>query len=377
MKVLFIAKYPQWYRLAWGGDQHSHVLAEYLAKKNHEVYFLNAIYEGNNNMKFKKMNYKSYRDRPFYPKADQLIDILQDQKFDIVHHFSTMGYSFEQLKSKKEVNFPSICSIWTLRTAAAGINKDWKFLFHGKPFRYLAIRKEKFAAKSANIVTVASTAMRELVSKEFNIPAEKIRKIPRGVDTHFFKLQPWPIRKDKIILAVARLEKEKGVQYLIESMPQILKVVSNASLRIVGAGKDEKFLRRLVHKLQLEKSVKFIGKVDRSRMPAFYKECNVFVLYSLFEPFGAVLTEAGSSGRPVIAPNCGGPQDIILDGKTGFLVKPFDFQALIDKIIEVLTNDELSKKMGEVGRQHILQNFTWASEAKSYDRLYKELAIST
>lgn len=377
MKVLFITKYPKWHDRAWGGDRHSHTMAEFLVRMNHEIYFLNTMYEGVNKLKFKKVDYVSYRGRPFYPKPDNLINILNDQTFDIIHHFSTMGYSFEQLKYKRKVNLPSVCSIWTLRTAAAGINKSWKFLIHGKPFRYLAIKREKFAARSADIVTVTSTAMKELVSEEFQISADKIRKIPRGVDTDFFKLQPWPNENEKIILTAARLEKEKGIQYLIKSMPQILKVVNNALLLIVGSGKDERFLKKLVSKLHLKKNVKFIGRVSRSEMPAYYGLCNVFVLYSVFEPFGAVLTEAGSSGRPIIAPNYGGPQDIILDGKTGFLVRPLDLSELVDKIIELLSNDELSKKIGELGRQHILKNFTWESETKSYDRLYKELVIST
>jgi len=59
------------------------------------------------------------------------------------------------------------------------------------------------------------------------------------------------------------------------------------------------------------------------------------------------------------------------------LVRPLDLSELVDKIIELLSNEELSKKIGELGRQHVLKNFTWESEAKSYDRLYKELAIST
>lgn len=110
-----------------------------------------------------------------------------------------------------------------------------------------------------------------------------------------------------------------------------------------------------------------------SECSTLYGMCDIFVLLSHFEPFGAVLLEAGSSKKPVIAFNTGGPRDIIINGKTGFLIKPFDLTALTEKVLRLLTDGGLRKRMGEQGRKHILENFTWDHEAKAYDRLYTEL----
>ena len=85
---------------------------------------------------------------------------------------------------------------------------------------------------------------------------------------------------------VCRLEREKGVQYLIESMKVVNEKFKDAELWVAVTGKDEAYLRKLAGG---KPNIKFLGRIPHEETPSLYAKCNVFALMSSFEPFGAVL----------------------------------------------------------------------------------------
>jgi glycosyltransferase involved in cell wall biosynthesis len=189
-------------------------------------------------------------------------------------------------------------------------------------------------------------------------PSEHIKKIyeKQGFSNIFIIPNGIPIKKsceqifNNKILFVGRLEKEKGIKYLILSMVQILKNIPSAELYVVGEGSQKNQLVDLAKKLNIKKEVKFSGKVNRETVEDYYRKCSLVVLPSIEESFGLVGIEAMSFGRPVIASKVGGIPDWLTDGEEGFLLNPRDPKQIADKVILLLSNKKLILRFGEKAR---------------------------
>lgn len=158
-----------------------------------------------------------------------------------------------------------------------------------------------------------------------------------------------PAFKDSsTLLYIGRLAKQKGIEYLIKAMPEVVKRFPEVILKIAGTGPEERSLKNLVDELQLVNNVKFLGWLDGERKDSVIRESLVLVLPSVWpEISGIVKYEAATYGKAMIASNVGGIPEFIQEGKTGFLVPPKDIKALSDKIIYILSNKKILKEIEE------------------------------
>jgi len=99
--------------------------------------------------------------------------------------------------------------------------------------------------------------------------------------------------------------------------------------------------------------------VDRERLIPLYAKALCVVFPSIDEPFGIVPIEAQAAWTPVIASKTGGPMESIINGETGFLIKPDSTDELMDKILYFLQNPSIAKSMGIAGRKNVSDKFTW------------------
>jgi phosphatidylinositol alpha-1,6-mannosyltransferase len=179
-----------------------------------------------------------------------------------------------------------------------------------------------------------------------------------------------------VIVCVSRLMTRKGQDQLIQALPQVLKVVPTASLIIVGDGPYRKHLEKLTSDLGLRDNVHFTGKVDQALLANWYAAGDVFAMPCRtrvggwdVEGLGIVFLEASATGLPVIVGNSGGAVDAVLDGETGFLVNGNDLSEIRDRLIELLTNQDLAKRMGSAGRNWVAQEWTWEHSFKRIESL--------
>lgn len=155
----------------------------------------------------------------------------------------------------------------------------------------------------------------------------------------------------KNILYVGRLERTKGIDFLIRGMKLLDR---ECHLDIIGVGRMRKKLEQLAYNLQLSNRVRFWGWIPNTELKEYYRKAQVFVLPSIWpEPLGIVILEAMANSVPVVASGVGGIKEMVKEGKTGFLVKPKDARELAHKIKNLLDNSELRKKCGENGKRFV------------------------
>jgi len=178
-------------------------------------------------------------------------------------------------------------------------------------------------------------------------------------------------KNKKKIGVVARLSEEKGLEYLIRSMPTVLKKFSNIMLYIAGTGKLENKLKTLAKSLKVEDNVTFLGHLNN--VFSFLAHIDIFVLPSRSESLPVAIMEAMSAGLPVISTSVGGIPEIIENGKTGILLPPRNSDELAKAIIYLLSNPNQIHKMGVQGKKVISEKFNTSEFIKRFEAVYKNL----
>jgi glycosyltransferase involved in cell wall biosynthesis len=195
------------------------------------------------------------------------------------------------------------------------------------------------------------------IVRSFN---RKVYIIPQGIDIDKFCVtldkKPGSFRKN-IFMSGRVTDHTKGFQVLKEACEKLWKMRKDFVVTVTrqeSIEKEPSFLRS-------------VGWVSYEKMPSLYEKADICVFPSVWpEPFGRVAVEAMTAGKPVIASRIGGLKDIVVDGKTGFLVKPGDADELAKKIDILLDNPKLRDSMGKNGRERAERFYDWNTIIKKY-----------
>lgn len=266
-----------------------------------------------------------------------------------------------------------------LRTVALthGHEVWWAKVF---PFNILLRR----IGATVDVLTYLGEFTRNAIASALTAKAKSAMvKIAPGIDVdHFSPSDASALRQSlgladkKVIVSVGRLVHRKGQDHLIESMPEILEVVPNAHLLLVGQGPYREYLQQLVTKNALEDSVTFIGRIQYADLPQYICVGDIFAMPSRsrlmgleVEGLGIVYLEASACGLPVLAGNSGGAPDAVLHNETGLVVDGTDNKQIAAAAIKLLTKEDSARKMGVVGRQWIIDKWRWEIWSKDFEVL--------
>ena len=204
--------------------------------------------------------------------------------------------------------------------------------------------------------------------------ADRMVQLPPGVDEKTFHpdsggdlvRERLGLADRPVVVCVSRLVPRKGQDTLIRAMPAILARVPDAVLLIVGGGPYDQDLRRLARETGVDASVRFTGPVPWEELPAHYGAGDVFAMPCRtrrggldVEGLGIVFLEASATGLPVVAGDSGGAPDAVLDGETGWVVRGGSEQDAADRIVTLLLDPELRRRMGERGRAWVEEKWRW------------------
>lgn len=223
-------------------------------------------------------------------------------------------------------------------------------------------------AKWTDKIVAISKSVRDFSFRFDKVNPEKIIIIPNGVEIS--KFNP-VVKKNKkpVLISVARLAEQKGHIYTIKALNKIKKL--DWTYWIVGEGDLERKLKNEVRKCKLTGNIKFLGK--RKDINQLLGKSDIFIMNSLWEGLGIAAIEASLMELPCIVSNIGGLNEVVVDGKTGFLTMPKDINGISEKIKKLILNQSLMKKMGKEGRKYVIEKFSIKNVAKRYQDLYLSL----
>ena len=225
----------------------------------------------------------------------------------------------------------------------------------------------KRTLEHCDALIVVNEATKELYANF--LPESKIKVIPYGVDLTHFKYSP--LQPNHNILAVSRLIERRGLDYLVEAMPIILKEYPDAYLHFVGDGPRKPILQEKAKKLDVERNIIFHGQVSSEELVDLYRNCFVFCHLSFADGWNQPALEAMATGRPVICTDA--PHNsMVEDGKTGFLI-PIDVDILSERIMQLFGDVGLAEKMGVEGRRKAEEEHNWGKIADEYYKVFCEV----
>jgi glycosyltransferase involved in cell wall biosynthesis len=196
--------------------------------------------------------------------------------------------------------------------------------------------------------------------------------IPNGVS--MLPFTPTASQKiDHSLLFAGRLEKFKGVEYLLYALGAILALFPETILYVAGEGREMAELISLAKELGIEKSVIFLGHLNSTRLAELYSKVTLALVPSVWpEVCSRAGIEAMSAGRPVIGSNVGGSSDWLIDHKNGRLVPPKDSKAISDAVIDLFSNPAKLVEMSVAAREKALE-YDVALHAIRIEKVYANL----
>jgi len=263
----------------------------------------------------------------------------------------------------KNVDVPVIASCHHTWWQQANYIKSqfWKRVF---------IPLERLTYEKVDKIICASRDSKSILAKKYGILSEKILIIPNGTDTKKFYTITNLGKIPNSLLYVGRIDKRKGLNFLLKSLQVVSKEIPDIQLFVVGTGKQLKRLKRFVKKQNLKKNIEFLGMISDEDLNRWYNKVQCVVVPSVFEGFGLTAVEAMSCGTPVIATDVDALRDVIEDGVNGLLVKYNDVEALSGKILYLLKNKTEQLKLSITGKKKVQDIYNWSIISRDIFRVY-------
>ena len=294
-------------------------------------------------------------------------------EFDLVHDNQCLGYGIAKL----EQHVPLIVTLHHPITrdrmlemdAAPNRFKRWSI---GRWYGFVKMQG-RVASKMPRVVVVSENSIQD-IHTDMGVPLENMRLVPVGVDPDLFKPIDGVARVPGRLITTASADVAlKGLAYLVEAMAKLRADGHDMTLTIIGKPKPGKSMD-LIDEYGLAPHIDFVSGVSDERIVELYSEAELAVVPSLYEGFSLPAIEAMCSGTPLVATDGGAlPEVTGTDGETVFRCRKGDVGDLAATISDALASPEARARIGEAGRQRVLERWTWQRCAELTVEQYREV----
>lgn len=231
---------------------------------------------------------------------------------------------------------------------------------------------ERMTADWSDLYISVSGRGRELMLRKQWIADEKVIVIHSGIDINWANGSTLEIQYPSVGM-IAAFNQFKAQEQIVLAAPRILKSYPDTKFILAGEGETKKRVIKLITSLGINANFDLLGDVKDVRQ--ILSKLSVFVLASHTEGLPVSILEAMALGLPVVASKVGGIPELVEDGITGILIEPNHPEEFAAAIIQLLSNSEKAKRMGELGRLRVQQEFTLEKMTQKLEHCYLDLAM--
>ncbi len=295
-------------------------------------------------------------------------------EYDLIHaHDWLVAFAARALKHGRKL--PLIATIHATEEGRNGGLFD--------PLQHYIHSVEWLLTYDAWRVISCTQAMRGEVMRSLRTPPDKVRVIPNGIDPKRMQHRSsprdlaafrrrWAEPGERIVMFVGRLVVEKGVDTLVEAMPEVLAQHPTTKFVIAGGGDYSRFAGRAAARGVRDRVV-FTGFLPEEDLPKLYAVSDAAVFPSLYEPFGIVALEAMAAGAPVVTSDIGGFREVVRHLETGVHTWAGNPGSVAWGIKQVLGNPKLAAKLRAAGRREVETRYGWDRIARQTIAVYEEI----
>lgn len=376
--------------IAIGGlAPHISELSAALTRRGHEVHIFTRM--GINQTRYSFVDGVHYHRCPFEGHADFLTYIgrmcdsfawhlaeteaFMGKPFDVVHGHDWMTtWALAQVKHR--TGRPIVYTMHSTEYGRCG-NSFWE-----DPLSRRIRDLEWEGTYIANRVICVSKTLTDETQRLYNVPPDKMHPVYNGVDVRKYNgsVDVASVRRnvqigvdDPLIFFVGRLTWQKGPDLLLEAVPNVLKTYPHARFVFAGDGDMKEGLETRSTKMGLDHATRFLGHRNGQGLVDLFKSSDIVCVPSRNEPFGIVILEAWSAGKPVVATRIGGPTEFVQHAVNGYTVDP-GIEPIGQGLELMLADMGSAREMGRKGRIEAESRFTWDHSAAATEKVYEAIS---
>lgn len=315
----------------------------------------------------------------------RLREVVKSVKPDILHAHSPCLNGIAALRVSKSLSVP-IPVVYEMRASWEDAAVD-----HGttseNSIRYKISRTmESWVLRQVSAVTTICEGLRTDILQR-GIESSRISVIPNGVDIEQFPVisesdaalrMKLGLENAFVIGFIGSFYGYEGIELIIKALPEILTMSPNARVLLVGGGKEELAIKKLVVQMELQDKVTCVGRVPHSEVARYYSLIDLLIYPRKSMRLTETVTplkplEAMAQGRLLAASSVGGHRELISDGKTGFLFEPDNPSAIAGVVCRVLESRNQWQQIRKQGRNFVESQRTWQSSAAGYISVYEDI----
>lgn len=320
-----------------------------------------------------------------YAVARYVPKLVKEEKIDLIH--SHTAHMPDLLLSSKNLNVPIVTTIHTTikgqrqGTKSSGVNFSElefseKMTFLTYPF--LSFVEDFYFKKSRCYITVSYWMRDQLLKYYSRLAKQKIYVIHNAVDTKTFSPSTGSIDKifneKDVILFTGRFTAAKGINILIDAIPEVIKNHRDVHFLFIGPGNPLPYAKRLEKKSVSKLNYSFLGYLKhRETLVSYYRSSDIFVIPSFYENLPIRLLEAMACCVPVVATKICAIPEVIENGVEGILIPPGSVNDLANTILYLIENPDLRRIMGRKARKKVEDNFSWAVAIRKTLNVYEHV----